>query len=59
MPRYEVGFFDARSGVKLTIELDAVDGAAAEWAARLYLRSDLPEQLAAFRLVVGTVRGLR
>jgi hypothetical protein len=57
--RYEVRFYDALCGVKVAVELDAVDLEAAEFAARLYLRSDLPEQLATFRLSLGVVRELR
>lgn len=59
MPRYEVRFYDALNDLKVTVELPAADEPAAELAARVYLRSELAEQLATFGLVLGVVRPLR
>jgi len=55
MPRYEIRFYDARDGVSVAVTLGAVDGRAAETAARMYLRHELTAKLDAFRLTVGAV----
>jgi hypothetical protein len=59
MGRYEIRFYDALNRVKVAVELDAVNPDAADFAARVYLRSELVEQLATFGLVLGVVRELR
>jgi hypothetical protein len=59
MHRYEVRFYDALNRVKVAVELDALTLEAADFAARVYLRSELVEQLATFGLVLGAVRELR
>ena len=59
MTRYEVRFYDAVNRVKVAVELDATSHEGADFAARLYLRSDLVEQLATSGLVMGVVRELR
>jgi hypothetical protein len=59
MGRYEVRFYDAVNRVKVAVELDALSHDAADFAARVYLRSDLVEQLATSGLVLGVVRELR
>lgn len=59
MRRFEVRFYDALSRVKVSVELDALSSDQADFAARVYLRSELVEQLATFGLVLGAVRELR
>jgi len=59
MSRFEVRFYDAVNRVKVAVELDSTSHEAADFAARLYLRSDLVEQLATSGLVMGVVRELR
>jgi hypothetical protein len=59
MGRYEVRFYDALNRVKVAVELDALSDDQADFAARVYLRSELVEQLATFGLVLGVVRELR
>jgi hypothetical protein len=59
MARYEVRFYDALNRVKVHVELDAMNLDAADFAARVYLRSELVEQLATFGLVLAAVRELR
>lgn len=56
--RYEVRFYDARNSIRVSVELPAADGRAAEWAAQQYLRHELVSQLVGRHLIVGAVAGV-
>jgi len=58
MPRYEVRFYDAPNGIKLTIELEAIDRRAAEAAALLYLEDIWTGHHGRTWLQIGVVREL-
>jgi hypothetical protein len=58
MSRWEVRFYDAPNGIKLTIELEAIDRRAAEAAAILYLEGNPMRRAGVALLQVGVVREL-
>ena len=56
--RWEVRFYDAPNGIKLTIELEAIDRRAAEGAAILYVAQLRSIGAGGSLLRVGVVREL-
>ncbi len=58
MPRWEIRFYDAPNGIKLTLDLEAIDRRAAERAALLYLENIWAGRQPRTMLRIGVVREL-